>query len=92
MATILGDPASAEVFVLALDGLLADQPSMEVREQRTQILAARFAPARGRKERAHLLTLPARILPDRILDRTFAAALRPCSPEESKEGTASGTA
>lgn len=44
VATILGDEASAEVFVLALDGLLADQPSMTVLEQRTQLLAARFAP------------------------------------------------
>ncbi len=48
---ILGDEASAEVFLLALDGLLADQPSMEVLEQRTQLLAARFAP-RSSKKRA----------------------------------------
>jgi AcrR family transcriptional regulator len=40
---ILGDETSAEVFLLALDGLFADQPSMEVLEQRTQLLAARFA-------------------------------------------------
>jgi hypothetical protein len=32
IAAILGDEASAEVFFLALDGLLADQPSMEVLE------------------------------------------------------------
>ena len=32
VAAILGDEASAEVFLLALDGLLADQPSMEVLE------------------------------------------------------------
>ena len=44
VATILGDGASAEVFLLALDGLFADQPSMEVLQQRTQLLAARFAP------------------------------------------------
>ncbi len=44
VAAILGDGASAEVFLLALDGLLADQPSVEVLEQRTQLLAARFAP------------------------------------------------
>jgi len=43
VAAILTDEASAEVFLLALDGLLADQPSMEVLEQRTQLLAARFA-------------------------------------------------
>jgi hypothetical protein len=33
---------------------------------------------------AALLTLLARILPDRILDRVFAAALRPHFPKESK--------
>jgi AcrR family transcriptional regulator len=44
VATILGDEASAEVFLLALDGLLADRPSMEVLEQRTELLTARFAP------------------------------------------------
>jgi TetR/AcrR family transcriptional regulator, transcriptional repressor of aconitase len=49
VAAILGDEASAEVFLLALDGLLADQPSMEVLEQRTQLLAARFAPRSSKK-------------------------------------------
>lgn len=44
VAIILGDEASAEVFLLALDGLFADQPSPEVLERRTQLLAARFAP------------------------------------------------
>jgi AcrR family transcriptional regulator len=44
VAAILGDEASAEVFLLALDGLFADQPSMEMLEQRMQLLAARFAP------------------------------------------------
>jgi len=53
VAAILGDEASAEVFLLALDGLLSDQPSIEVLEQRTQLLAARFAPARQRRERSH---------------------------------------
>ena len=53
VASILGDEASAEVFLLALDGLFADQPSMEMLEQRTQVLAARFAPTRRRKERSH---------------------------------------
>lgn len=43
VATILGDDASAEVFLLALDGLFADRPSSEVLAQRTQLLAARFA-------------------------------------------------
>ena len=45
VASILGDQASAEVFMLALDGLFADQPSIEVLEQRTKLLAARFAPS-----------------------------------------------
>jgi AcrR family transcriptional regulator len=41
-ATILGDEESAEVFILALDGFLADKPKTEVLERRIQILAARF--------------------------------------------------
>ncbi len=48
-ATILGDQASAEVFLLALDGLFADQPSMDVLEQRTKLLAARFAFATAKR-------------------------------------------
>ena len=51
VVAILGDAASAEVFLLAMDGLLSDQPSTEVLEQRTQLLAARFAPRSSRKER-----------------------------------------
>lgn len=50
VAAILGDDASAEVFLLALDGLFADQPSMETLEQRTQLLAARFAPHSPKKD------------------------------------------
>lgn len=49
VAAILGDEASAEVFLLALDGLLGDQPSVEVLELRTQLLAARFAPRSSKK-------------------------------------------
>ena len=44
VATVVGDAASAEVFLLALDGLLADQPTTRLLEQRTKLLAARFAP------------------------------------------------
>ncbi|PRX10905.1 UNVERIFIED_ORG: TetR family transcriptional regulator [Martelella mediterranea] len=44
VTTILGDEASAEVFLLALDGLLSDQPSMAVLEGRIEILVDRFAP------------------------------------------------
>lgn len=50
--TIVGDEASGEVFVLALDGLLADQPSTEVLEQRTKVLAARFAPPTRKQVRS----------------------------------------
>jgi hypothetical protein len=49
IAIILGDDESAEVFLLALDGLFADKPSMEVLEQRAKILAARFAPRSTKK-------------------------------------------
>ena len=50
MATILGDAASAEVFLLALYGLFADQPSREIVEQRVKVLAAHFAPRASQKE------------------------------------------
>lgn len=49
VAAILGDEPSTEVFLLALDGLLADKPSMEVLEQRMRLLAARFAPRSSKK-------------------------------------------
>jgi AcrR family transcriptional regulator len=48
-AAILGDDAAAEVFLLALDGLLADDPSTAVLEQRAQLLIAKFAPPRKSK-------------------------------------------
>lgn len=44
VTAILADEESAEVFLLALDGLLADEPTTEVLEHRTRLLAARFAP------------------------------------------------
>lgn len=50
VTTILGDEASAEVFLLALDGLFADHPSTDVLEQRTRLLVARFAPSATRTE------------------------------------------
>src|SRR5262249_8643033 len=43
VAAILGDRGSAEVFLLALDGLLGDDPTVAVLEERTRLLAARFA-------------------------------------------------
>jgi hypothetical protein len=49
VAAILGDEANAEVFLLALDGSFADQPAMGLLEQRTQLLAARFAPHAPKK-------------------------------------------
>src|SRR5579862_301481 len=49
VAAILGDEASTGVFLLALDGLFADKPSMEVLEGRTKLLAARFAPRSTKK-------------------------------------------
>lgn len=42
VAAILEDEEIAEVFLLALDGLLADEPTNELLEHRTRILAARF--------------------------------------------------
>jgi AcrR family transcriptional regulator len=42
-ATILGDVAAAEVFLLALDGLLVDQPSTTTLERRARLLVERFA-------------------------------------------------
>ncbi|MFT3840085.1 MAG: TetR/AcrR family transcriptional regulator [Myxococcaceae bacterium] len=44
-AEILGDEASAEVFLLALDGLLADDPSTQVLERRAELLVSRFTAA-----------------------------------------------
>lgn len=48
-ASILGDAASAEVFLLALDGLLADEPSALVLERRIALLVERFAAAVKRR-------------------------------------------
>lgn len=44
VTAVLGDEASAEVFVLALDGLLGDEPPPEVLEERVALLASHFAP------------------------------------------------
>ena len=45
VAAILGDRASADVFALALEGLLVDEPAPAVLEARVALLAGRFAPA-----------------------------------------------
>lgn len=42
VTAILGDEETAEVFLLALDGLLADEPTLEILEDRTRILTTRF--------------------------------------------------
>ncbi len=44
VTAILRDEASAEVFLLALDGLFSDHPSMDQLERRIELLTARFAP------------------------------------------------
>lgn len=52
VSTILGDEEQAEVFLLALDGLLADMPTSAVLERRLQVLAERFvrpATSKGRR-------------------------------------------
>jgi AcrR family transcriptional regulator len=47
VGAILGSQADAEVFLLALDGLLADQPKVQVLERRLRILAERFVPSKA---------------------------------------------
>jgi AcrR family transcriptional regulator len=44
---ILGDSEIAEVFILALNGLLTDKPKIEVLERRIQILASSFTTFRS---------------------------------------------
>ena len=48
VAEVIGSRESAEVFILALDGLLADQPTTGVLKSRISILAQHFV---GNKER-----------------------------------------
>ncbi|WP_445216293.1 TetR/AcrR family transcriptional regulator [Bradyrhizobium sp. Pa8] len=51
VAKILGgDNDAAEVFLLALDGLLGDEPTTAVLEQRVQILADRFTPSINKRK------------------------------------------
>lgn len=48
--SVLHDPASSQVFLLALDGLLSDRPALADLEQRISLLAARFtAPVTKKK-------------------------------------------
>lgn len=44
MVTILDDPLAAEVFLLALDGLFADEPPPSVMKERVEFLVEQFAP------------------------------------------------
>ena len=51
VARILGgDDEAAEVFLLALDGLLTDEPTTTVLERRVQLLTARFAPPTNKRK------------------------------------------
>lgn len=43
VASILKDQAAAEVFVLAMEGMLADDPTLDVLIERTRLLVNRFA-------------------------------------------------
>ena len=49
VAEIIGSKEVAEIFILALDGLLSDQPTVEVLGNRIRILAQQFV---GHKEKA----------------------------------------
>ncbi len=52
VTAILGAEEQAEVFTLALEGLLTDQPTVAILEKRLRILAERFVPpskAQGKK-------------------------------------------
>jgi len=50
VAAVLGDKETAEVFLLSLDGLLSDQPTVALLERRIAVLAERFIPPpRNRK-------------------------------------------
>jgi len=50
VSTILGDEAAAEVFVLALDGLLIDEPTVPILQQRIEVLADRFTRVTRRRK------------------------------------------
>jgi AcrR family transcriptional regulator len=45
VARVLGDPEAALVFLLALEGLLADRPALDVLSVRVRVLVDRFAGA-----------------------------------------------
>jgi AcrR family transcriptional regulator len=49
VASVLSDEAAAEVFVLAIEGLITDEPSVETLDQRVQLLADRFVRASSKK-------------------------------------------
>jgi hypothetical protein len=46
VAQLLRDEESAIVFLLAVDGLLADEPTPDILERRIALLARRFAPGK----------------------------------------------
>jgi AcrR family transcriptional regulator len=53
VSSIIGDRATAEVFLLSLDGLLSDQPSMTILDQRIEILADRFVSSSIKRVKQH---------------------------------------
>jgi len=50
VTTITRDREAAEVFLLSLDGLLTDQPSVDLLSHRIHILAARFVQSANRQQ------------------------------------------
>lgn len=52
VTAVLKDERSAEVFLLALDGLFADQPPVPQLEERVRLLAERFVQPKGSSRKA----------------------------------------
>lgn len=44
VAAIIKDPDAADIYVLSLDGLLGDEPSVDEFRRRVRVLAGRFTP------------------------------------------------
>jgi len=71
--SVLGDELAADVFLLSLDGLLADPPSLETLQRRVQLLVERFAPPPA-------VRFGTSALPERRPAAHPAAALPPSKP------------
>lgn len=52
VAAVLGNQESAELFLLALDGLLGDGPTVPVLERRIRLLADKFIESMGKRRKA----------------------------------------